>query len=615
MPECIKLKIWEKAFETWLNFCPFVKRELISKKRFLKWAESLKLIRTFDKDHFFIFMKFLEDCHIICPLTVGTEKFNFQYDKFFYYNNTFNEPLYHPIQFFEILNWFKFRSLRRRPYFYNEKYNAYLNYNLIKYQIKERESEIERTKKMGIHFKGQEDYLEKLKEKLESLEIKTFPEGLELLKYVVIGGTSNIFSEDYLSLWIKLESLCLQEDARIFSHNPPKMLLTIKNNRDKKEAERCIHNFRQWFNNIKQNPLSIFKKEDSDKIRNFHHFLGTKIRNGDFSKDHWDDLFDIILPRKKDKLSGITSYYINLLSIKRYLERANWLLFKKNIVYGRELDYIPHFYYYNDEEKYYLYKKSVLLDFELFTKNPFLLYVEGQSDFVIINEFLNNHRGWNFRVKNMSGAEKSTFFEKIHEQDNDQHYYFFDFDTNKDYEKRKRLYSGKASFFFPDFMTENFEVNEIIKAFKCWISRIKLPLKEVNIKEISDKLEFEKLISNNLIRELETTGQINNERNTKGYEDIIIRYLKQHFPKELSILFPNKIQLDSNGWIKNSRSLVDIVKKELSNRLKLIVSYKIKKDPKRESSLFPFEKKLEPFGKKMEYLINHRYKELKKEKL
>lgn len=213
----------------------------------------------------------------------------------------------------------------------------------------------------------------------------------------------------------------------------------------------------------------------------------------------------------------------------------------------------------------------------------------------------------------MSGAEKSSFFEKIHEQDSDQHYYFFDFDTRSDYEERKRLYLGKASFFFPDFMTENFEVDEIIKAFRCWISRIKLPLEEDQIKEISDKLENEKEISNILIKELETTGQINNERNTKGYEDIIIWYLRQHFPKELSLLFPNKIQLDTNGYIKNSRSLVNIVKEELSNRLKLIVSYQIKKVPKRESSRFPFEEKLAPFYKKIEYVINHRYKDLQQE--
>ena len=122
----------------------------------------------------------------------------------------------------------------------------------------------------------------------------------------------------------------------------------------------------------------------------------------------------------------------------------------------------------------------------------------------------------------MHSADKVIHIEKFHDPTEDQHCYFFDFDSKKKYEEKKRKYSGKSSFFFPDFITENFTVEEMLRALKLWICKFNITIDNSRLERITSDLEEEKHISEKLLDEIEIHGEILKPITTKGYEKIII---------------------------------------------------------------------------------------------
>lgn len=608
------MKQWKKAFEIWENFCPFTKRKLLSKERFVRWAESLGLTTTTRRDDFLVFLMFLEECEIICPLTLSSDRSGFDTETVYFYEHVELEQeiaYYHPLQFFEVINWYNHATSNKPPYYFSPEFREYYSLRKMEYNLKDYKQKIEDWKGMDLSIDFTKEHLEKLEKQLEERKLKgktSYPNGINLLKQLKIGGfTSEFINEEYLIVWIKLESLLLEYNAAIFAPNPPRMNWKVSP-RDQNELQKCIDEYKLWRQNLIDNKENYFTEIEIKAIKSFHFYLGQKIGDGPFgtfgTKGNWMDLFDIIPPQRKNKLEGLTSIYVNLLSFKRYIERAYWELFKKNILYDRETDDKPYFFG-QGEGDYRVYVKSVLLQFELFPSNPFILYVEGESDRAIIIEYINKKSGLRFKIKNMQGINNADYHMKVSEDTEDHEYYFFfDFDSVDKYNSRREEYRDKCSFFFPDFMTENFTVDEFNEALISWIDFINLDLTGEHKSKIYELLMQEKEKSNILIEDINSGAELT-ERNTKGYEKISINYLRLYFRSELSKLFPESIGLDDNGWmLKSSKKYFDDLFKEgISNRLKQLIIDSMELDPRREHK-FQFEIKLQPFWDKLLTIVN-----------
>ena len=93
--------------------------------------------------------------------------------------------------------------------------------------------------------------------------------------------------------------------------------------------------------------------------------------------------------------------------------------------------------------------------------------------------------------------------------------FFLDYENHTEYENNKELVGDNGEFFFPDFVTENFQPQEILEAFKDWVSDCSISLSSEHEKKILDLLENAKLESDKLISQPVKT------ENPKGYEEIL----------------------------------------------------------------------------------------------
>jgi hypothetical protein len=614
------MKIWNTAFITWKDICPFIRRELFSKEGFIQWTRDLKLISGLEENDFFVFLVFLEECEILCPLAFAEQNQGRIYQPIHLIETPIppkNTEYYHPIQFMEVINWFRYNSLTRKPYHYSQNFRNYFSLRRIERKIKKTEFQIEYYESRGSNQRSElinnfKENLAKFQEEKENHPLFgfDFPKGLELIKYLKIGWTRNILSEERLVIWIKIESLLLQDDAHIYSPHPPYMRLDIdfpyyfgQNNKIKQEIEK----YREWRRGVVFEKAIFLNENEKNMLKDFHKEIGHRIGEGDFgsygNSGNWNDLLDILPPFKKDKLTGMTSYFINLLSIYRYIERFYWEFFEKNINFGRETDTKPHFSVITPED-YRNYMESVLLQFGLILTNPFALYVEGATEKNIIEKYLQKSKTLDFRIENTQGETNLPFFIRISKDIKDWHiYYFLDYDNLEKYRKRKKDIGTLGCFFFPDFITENFSVEEFKNALFGWLEDFNILIDQDFKNKIEFKLVKEKERSNEIIHEVEEKLEIKS-RNTLGFEKSVLNILKQYCCDKIVDAYPDQLSLDQNGFIENYRDFENIFKTEIADRLSLVVLDSIENDPERRSK-FSFENKLDPFYKSIAKILDH----------
>jgi len=285
--------VWKKAYRVWMEFCPYIRRELLSKEDFVKWAKSLRLITAAGEENdFCTFLILLEECEIINPLGFAQSNRGRIYQTDHLEENPTSEksiPYYHPLQFFEVINWFRHNSLTRRPYHLNETFRDYFSLRKIDQKISKKEFELRNHEKR--EFSGRRElisitkgFIDNLTKERDEHPLKDhdFLKGKELLKYLKIGWTRNILSEERLILWIKIESLLLQDDAHIYAKHSSQMRLNVdwidyfgSNNK----IEQEINRYREWRKKIKEERASYLGESEKTVIKGFQRDLGKIITN------------------------------------------------------------------------------------------------------------------------------------------------------------------------------------------------------------------------------------------------------------------------------------------------------------------------------------------------
>ena len=139
----MNMKIWKNAYKIWENFCPYYRRRLLTREDLVSWAEDANFIDKFSysKDYFRVFIGLLIEIEALCPLNVKGELLESRFYKTsgVIYLDIKSDPreleLYHPIQFFEIINW-AFQSRKKEPLYYdNEEYLEYYNLRALEMKI------------------------------------------------------------------------------------------------------------------------------------------------------------------------------------------------------------------------------------------------------------------------------------------------------------------------------------------------------------------------------------------------------------------------------------------------------------------------------------------------
>jgi hypothetical protein len=339
-------------------------------------------------------------------------------------------------------------------------------------------------------------------------------------------------------------------------------------------------------------------------LKKTHFTLNHIIGSGNFgsfgTNGNWIDLFDVIDEDKVSEILGFISFYINLMFIRRYIERSYWYLFKKNILYDKENDFKPYFVC-ESEEEWKSYLLGVKVDFSLI--NPFILYVEGPTEQTILEEYT-NHLFLRFSITSMQGISNSIYYERLCRDSNIMKYFFvFDVHNIDEFDKMRNLYGENCTFFFPDFITENFSIDEIYNSFQEWINEINLDISGESLIDIKNKITEEKNLSDAMNNEFKNLNRITTH-NSKGFEKIIINELNKKYSPEIVRLFPEKFKLTLNNHIENLKEFKDFVKKNLSQKLRFYVANSYPKNGARIKK-FTFEYKLKPFLNRITEVINY----------
>jgi len=295
--------------------------------------------------------------------------------------------------------------------------------------------------------------------------------------------------------------------------------------------------------------------------RFYHDFYGL---------DDWADIILEMRRSKKDNVKGILSYFVNIFEIIRILEIAKW-----NLKEDEEKKRITKPIFICDESTYPDYKQRLLIDYELIAEKIIIIYVEGETEEYILKEWLNNFRNRGhfdkIDIQNIKGKTKTsnTFGYIIENFKNKNHFLFLDADSNdiKDIRLNKLIKESvppnSIHFWIPDFVTEHFEVSEILRAYMKYIYELGV---EISC-DFLEKLKNELIIA---------------KTNNRSIEKAIIK---------IEYEFREKISFPSFSKTEFSKYLSKILIK------KCVEGHKPK-----------FEEVLSVFFKKIQEFINEYYK-------
>lgn len=606
----INMKTWKNAYKIWENFCPYYRRRLLTREDLVTWAEKANFIDKFsyNQEYFKVFLGFLIEIEALCPLTVNGE---FLDSRFFETpgiihigrKSEFRElELYHPIQFFEIINW-AFQSRKKDPPYYdNEEYLEYHNLRAVEMGYVDRKKIIEQFVNQNLGFSHTKKSLEEDQDQYTS-NYKEYPEGEDLRKLLKIRSPMWKLNEKKLETLIKIESLVAPIGTDLvgpFSVG----LIPIKKIR-KEDIIEYNKAFMNWRDDIMKYHQNFITFDDMKLMEKLEYELSMMISwDKSLITSNWLDLIEVVSPHLQQRFKGEFSYQLNLRIIKRNIIRIYWELKGKKMRYLGNPPRKPHFYWKNSDE-FTLYLRSILLNFGLNPSHTFVLFVPGRTEEEILQEYV--ERRWlKFLVKNMKGEDKSHFYKRVYETIDDKDFFFlFDFHDLRNYEDKLAEYGENCVFFYPDFVTENFTIRQVYHAFLSIVNDFEISLTEEKKENILHLLDSEKKKSKLIIKELNNNSSPS-ITSAKGFEKVLIDYLRNNYPKEINSKFP-AILLDDNGYITErdqKKKLKQEFKTLLTNLLKVHLIKSLERDSERKKEKFPFEVKIEPFINQMLQVIN-----------
>jgi len=604
------MKIWKKAYKIWENFCPYYRRRLLTREDLVSWAEQANFIDKFsyNQEYFKVFIRFLIEIEALCPLTINGELLDSRYYEtpgvihIGVKSESRELELFHPIQFFEIINW-AFQSHKREPPYYNNKeYLEYSNLRALEMRIIDMKKTIEQYEYQNLDISHSEKALKEYQVQYNS-NYKEYPEGEDLRKLLKIHSPIWKINEKKLETLIKIESIVATIGTDLVGPFEIGLIPTKKVNKD--DIIEYNMAFKNWRDNLmiyNQNYITFNDMKLMEKLE--YELSRWTSMDKSLITSNWLDLIEVVSPHLQQNFKGEFSYQLNLRLLRRNIIRIYWELNGKNMQYLGNPPRKPHFYWRNGDE-FTLYLRSILLFFGLNPSHTFVLYVPGKTEEVILQEYV--ERRWlKFLVKNMKGEDKSHFYKRVCEDIGDKEFFFlFDFHDLRHYEEKFIKYGENCAFFYPDFITENFSVDQVFDAVLSIVKKLSIDLPKEKKDEILGILIKEKQKSNQLIKELENSSTPSIV-SAKGFENAMIDYLKDRYPIEINLKFPS-ILLDENGFIteKNQKKkLKQEFKKNFANNLKTHLIKSLENDSERKNEKFPFEVKIEPFIKDILRVIN-----------
>ncbi len=487
-----KLNI-DKYFNDYANF--FVFLEYIYKKKYvlpffvLKFSDSNKKLNSLNLQEIIVnyisfnswnnlkkegFIHFI-DQNIV-------EEFYYKDKKYYRVKDSFENEIcyyyYHPIQFIQILtliyslhkNKIKLLSIKDFNDYYKKRWSE------LEFEVVLQSRAFGNALKKGMITK------EKILSRIELECSKT--EESPFRRYCWL-------TPKFFNLWIKLESIFLPKyyspylipSYSIYDVNIPKS--------EWKKIYKKEDNFRL---NLYKKRLKLFDSEEKKTIqgirwsmkRVYHDFNGL---------DDWSDMILEMRRSKKDKLKGIISYFVNIFQIIRILDVAVWDL-KTNDEKKKSTKPI----YICDDKDYPDYRLRLLIDYELLAEKIIIIYVEGETEYNILNDWLNEFRIRGhfdkIEIQNIEGKTKTsnTFGYIIRNFKSKYHFLFLDADNNDKKDERlnklikESVPRDSVYFWIPDFVTENFEVHEILRAYSVYARNLEVELSANFLKRLNISL-------------------------------------------------------------------------------------------------------------------------------
>ena len=586
------MSTYQQLFELFLKSNPFFRRKLIKIKDIHKWIKDLKINKHLEGEtNLKIFLEYLHNENVIIPFF----KIEFPFDHKFHirWNNMSNltndirensweevykenliifvdnekgrlkkwnhkiirreveENLYaieesiyyyHPIQFIQLLS-ILFQIKKINPDLLSIK--TYFEYYWERFLEFEGDSYVKRIKEvLNKQNKSVKDYTQNIREKQN------------FMRYEKILPRFIWLKPEVFQLWIKLEAI-FSSDFYIPSHLKAPIYIKrniIKKNKVNEAYKKDIFDRREKFDNIQE----FFSSEE---VKIIIHLLDVFEREHDFEGlDKWFDLIIQINKAKKNKLKGFLSFFANIFEIIRILKLALWYLEPDE---AKKKKIRPE-YYFKDERDKERYMQYLLKDYSLFAEKIYIIYVEGETEEAILNEYFTTfyrlYRSINIGIINIGGKTNTdyTFDVAIRNYKTKKHFLFLDADSDTEEDRKRKNLRKKGirekhyNFFKPDFVSENFSCEEIFNAYKKYVEEEEVSLTEETIDSIKDGL---------------TDCMTNN----KSYEKFL-----------------------ENFHNKNSEE-VDYLDFSKTGFAKFLTEIVIKENPTEKK--FPFQQALEPFFK------------------
>ena len=383
---------------------------------------------------------------------------------------------YHPIQFFQLLSIVKAISIHDLFYF-----KEFIEF----YYVRRFELTDQKTKEWKEHIIETNGSVKRFIDD----KIKNGRDFHDI--HAIILSQNHWLIPETMLLWIKVESLVgcdfIHPDSSIAHmeiRSPARLSsrfidLNVIYNEDVK-----------WRDNFLNTLSSHFSIQDYDLIKRFKSIVIECAQHDFDGLEEFSDLLTLIDDQKLIKLTGMNSLLVNLLEIGKALEtfeKRLGNLFPDSDTETEKEKGQNQFSWsklkltFESTQEYYHHLEYLLLEYSLSPKDSHTVLVEGITESIILEPIINwiEHNMHVFLsiglLKSKSEARHFPFiyktFQNVHVM------VIIDADQEKYLKGRKNEWKGKGikedSFHicFPDFVTENFDVQEFIDAVRAWVDK------------------------------------------------------------------------------------------------------------------------------------------------